>query len=99
MNIGGMQVTPLPMKQPSRMLDPPGTMRTPLGKSKLLHRISGLVEKGLPRGVHGHIHDRAHAKTQQDAFLHPAVHAPADRRRASGSAARTVPSFSASLKL
>ena len=30
MYIGGMQVTPLPMKQPSRILDPPGTMRTPL---------------------------------------------------------------------
>src|SRR5580698_4548030 len=28
-NIGGMHVTPLPTKQPSRMLDPPGTMRTP----------------------------------------------------------------------
>src|SRR5579863_6966536 len=29
MYIGGMQVTPLPMWQPSRMLDPPGTIRTP----------------------------------------------------------------------
>src|SRR5271156_5330438 len=29
MNMGGMHVTPLPTKQPSRMLDPPGTMRTP----------------------------------------------------------------------
>ena len=30
MYIGGMHVTLLPMKQPSRMLEPPGTMRTPL---------------------------------------------------------------------
>ena len=32
MNIGGMQVTPLPTKQPSRMLEPPGTIRTPLSE-------------------------------------------------------------------
>src|SRR3954454_1490178 len=29
MYIGGMQVTPLPMKQPSRILEPPGTIRDP----------------------------------------------------------------------
>src|SRR5229473_4258539 len=28
--MGGMQVTPLPTKQPSRMLEPPGTIRIPL---------------------------------------------------------------------
>src|SRR5437870_1216012 len=30
MYMGGMQVTPLPTKEPSRTLDPPGTMRMPL---------------------------------------------------------------------
>src|SRR5205823_2009821 len=30
MYMGGMQVTPLPTKHPSRMLDPPGTILTPL---------------------------------------------------------------------
>ena len=36
MYIGGMQVTPRPTKQPSRMLEPPGTMRTPLLRRELL---------------------------------------------------------------
>jgi hypothetical protein len=29
MNIGGMQTTVRPTKAPSRIVDPPGTMRTP----------------------------------------------------------------------
>ena len=33
--MGGMQVTPVPMKQPSRTLEPPGTMRTPLSAVKV----------------------------------------------------------------
>src|SRR5579885_943679 len=41
MYMGGMQVTPLPTKQPSRMLDPPGTMRTPESMEKF---FSGYVD-------------------------------------------------------
>ena len=32
------------------MLDPPGTMRTPLCAVKLLHRVGGLIEERLARG-------------------------------------------------
>src|SRR5579885_348624 len=38
--MGGMQVTPLPTKHPSRMLDPPGTIRTPLSG---VRRFTGQV--------------------------------------------------------
>ncbi len=40
MYIGGMQMTPLPRNAPSRTVDPPGTTRTPLWRSR---RLSGRV--------------------------------------------------------
>src|SRR5580692_3217531 len=33
------------------------------------HRVGGLVKERLSSGVHGHIHHRAHAEPEQDAFL------------------------------
>ena len=40
MYIGGMQITPLATKAPSRTLDPPGTIRTPAAAPG---RLSGMV--------------------------------------------------------
>ena len=98
MNIGGMQVTPLPMKQPSRMLDPPGTMRTPLASVKSLHRIGGLVEKRLPRRRRTDMSTMAPMRnpSRMPFFTQPFTRQPPGDA-ASGSAARTVPAFSASL--
>ena len=41
------------------------------------YRISRLVEKRLLRRIDGHVGNRAHAKPEKDALLHPGVHAPA----------------------
>src|SRR5437773_10474248 len=40
------------------------------------YRIGGFIEERLPRGIDRHIHHRAHAEAEQDAFLDPAVDAP-----------------------
>ena len=66
------------------MLEPPGTMRTPLSAVESLHRVGGLVEPRLPRGVDRHVDDRAQAEAEQDALLHPAVDAPAGLRAGVG---------------
>src|SRR6267142_3327767 len=41
-----------------------------------LYRIGAFIEERLPREIDRHIHHRAHAEAEQDAFLNPAVDAP-----------------------
>jgi hypothetical protein len=76
MYIGGMQTTPRPIYDPSRMLEPPGTSRTP-SRADPLHRVRGLVQKRLAFGIHRHVDDLPHPKPQQQPFLDPRVDPPA----------------------
>src|SRR4051794_6059128 len=46
MYMGGMQVTPRPTKQPSRMLEPPGTIRTPSLPSNCFTGYAALSNHG-----------------------------------------------------
>src|SRR5208283_2481260 len=45
-----------------------------------LHRIGGLIEEGLAARVNGHVHDRAHAKAEENALFHPGIDAPTGGR-------------------
>ena len=46
MYIGGMQITPRPMKAPSRTADPPGTRRTWRSSASVLIGIVSLSKNG-----------------------------------------------------
>ena len=98
MYMGGMHVTLLPMKQPSRMLEPPGTMRTPLAAVKCFTGHVALSKNGCraastdmstipPMRNPSRIPFFTHGLTRQPVF-----------EDESGSAARTAPVFSASLR-
>src|ERR1700733_12423361 len=96
-NIGGIQVTPLAMKQPSRMLDPPGTMRTPLAALTLRTGYVDLSKNGC-RVASTDISTTAPMRNPSRIpfFTQPFTRQPTGDAP-SGSAARTEPSFSASL--
>ena len=51
-------------------------MRMPRSGRQMLHGKGRLIEPGLPRRVDRHVHHGAHAKSEQDSFLHPGIHAP-----------------------
>ena len=97
MYIGGMQVTPLPTKQPSRMLEPPGTMRTPLSTVKRFTGYVDLSKKGCRVGSI----DISTTAPMRNPSRMPFLTQPFTRQpllaRASGSAARTEPLLSAAL--
>jgi len=68
----GMQMTPRAMCAPSRMLEPPGTMRTPSAQ-KSRAPDTWTIEERLAAGVNGHVHDRAHAKAEENSLFHPGL--------------------------
>ena len=81
MYIGGMQIDAAARRYaPSRIDEPPGTMRTPASSAGLLQRHRVLVVE-RPGRVGRHVDDVAEAEAEQDALLHPGVDAPAGRRR------------------
>src|SRR5271156_70267 len=97
MNMGGMQVAPLPTKQPSRMLEPPGTMRTPLSEVMRLTGYVDLSKKGWRCGsMDMSVMAPMRKPRRMPFFTQPLTRQP-DGDFSSGSAARTSPAFSASL--
>src|ERR1700733_3401795 len=95
--IGGMQTTPLPIKLPSRMLEPPGTIRTP---EVALIFFTGYVDlsKNGWRDASTHISTIAPIRNpRRMPFFTQGFTRQPDGEDASGCAARSSPSFSASL--
>src|SRR5262249_20694624 len=96
--MGGMQVTPLPTKQPSRMLDPPGTMRTPFSA---VTRFTGHVALSRNGRRTGSIDISTTAPIRNPIstpfFTHGFTRHPL-REEESGSAERTRHSFISCLK-
>ena len=98
MYMGGMHVTPLPMKQPSRMLDPPGTMRTPSPRvrraapGKSTCRTSGWRTGSIDISTIEPMRKPSRMPFLTQAFTRQPVF-----EEASGSAERIAPAFRASL--
>src|SRR5208282_228022 len=97
MYIGGMHVTLLPTKQPSRMLDPPGTIRTPDSAVNFFTGYVALSKKGC-RDASIDISTITPIRKPikipfftQELTRHPVAD------DGSGSAARTTPEFKPSL--
>ena len=98
MNIGGMHVTPVPTKQPSRMEEPPGTIRTPSpGKSCFTGQVAlsknGWRDRSSERSTIAPMR-----KPSRTPFFTQALTRQPEGCAESGSAARIAPAFSASLK-
>ena len=93
--IGGMQTTLAATNAPSRIVDPPGTMRTPARDAGLLQRHRVLVVEGPPAVIAETSTSVAEAESEQDPLLHPGLTRHPVGDAASGSAARTVPPPSA----
>src|SRR5580704_8171706 len=93
-----MQVTPLPMKQPSRMLEPPGTMRTPLAEVMCFTGYVDLSKNGWRSGSTDMSVMAPMRNPRRMPFFTQALTRQPDDDFSSGSAARTSPEFSASLK-
>src|SRR6185503_12305235 len=98
MYMGGMQVTPLPTKQPSRILEPPGTMRTP---DCAVNCFTGYVDLSK-NGWRVESIDISTTAPMRNPSRMPFLTQPFTRQpllaAVSASAARMAPAFSASLK-
>ena len=64
MYIGGMQMTPRPTYAPSRIVDPPGTTRTPARDRERLQRQRVLVEERPPPVIGRHVGERRRRGTR-----------------------------------
>src|SRR4051794_16572455 len=92
MYIGGMHVTPRPTKEPSRMLEPPGTIRTPASGPICLSGYVDLSKNGkLPPPVISTIPPMR--KPRRIPFFTQLFTRQPDGCDGSGSAARTAPEF------
>src|SRR5579863_4230691 len=98
MYIGGMQITPLPIKLPSRMLEPPGTMRMPLSGPRRFTGNVALSNIGSRTGSGDMSTTVPIRKPSRMPFLTQIFTRQPAAALASGSAERIVPSFNACLK-
>src|SRR5579871_840874 len=93
-----MQITPFPMKLPSRMLEPPGTMRMPLSGPKRFTGNVALSNMGRRTGSGDISTTVPILKPSRMPFLTQMFTRQPAAALASGSAERMAPSFRACLK-